>query len=386
MTLHMASGLSTDVDTDDAVSAVIARIEQALGGAPDLILFQTTEHHDPEAISRTLRGHRAYGATSCHGVMTDQGFAGGHAFGALGFRDDDGAYGVGQANLGTDPRAASAKALEAALADAKRPGELPAWVWLGAAPGHEEAVLAGIADVIGSRVPVIGGSSADDNVAGAWFQAGPAGVTRNGVGLAVGFPSAASGHAFHSGYAPTGIVGTVTAAEGRVLQRVDGMAAATWYDTHTGTLSGRTGTVLSDTTLWPLGRVTQRVGTVDLHLLSHPEAVLEDGALRLFTEVSVGDQLCLMNGTIDALVDRGRRTAVAARGELPADIIGAVGVYCAGCMLTIGDRIEDVAREMAQSLDGKPFLGGFTFGEQGAFPGDDPHHGNLMVSVLALGR
>ena len=45
-----------------------------------------------------------------------------------------------------------------------------------------------------------------------------------------------------------------------------------------------------------------------------------------------------------------------------------------------------VARQVAQEMNGAPFLGAFTFGEQGAIIDSSNRHGNLMVSALAFGE
>ena len=42
--------------------------------------------------------------------------------------------------------------------------------------------------------------------------------------------------------------------------------------------------------------------------------------------------------------------------------------------------------ELQAALPGIPFLGSFTFGEQGCFPGGENRHGNLMISVLLFPR
>ena len=64
---------------------------------------------------------------------------------------------------------------------------------------------------------------------------------------------------------------------------------------------------------------------------------------------------------------------------------GALVIYCAGCMLTVQDRMGEVAQGVCQVLGDKPFLGSFTFGEQGCFIGGSNHHGNLMISVVVFG-
>ena len=67
-------------------------------------------------------------------------------------------------------------------------------------------------------------------------------------------------------------------------------------------------------------------------------------------------------------------------------IAGALVVYCAGCMLTVQDDMARVADVIAEALGEAPFLGTFTFGEQGCFVGGENHHGNLMISVVVFQR
>ena len=47
--------------------------------------------------------------------------------------------------------------------------------------------------------------------------------------------------------------------------------------------------------------------------------------------------------------------------------------------------MTEVSSGLARSLGNKPFLGNFTFGEQGCFVGGTNHHGNLMISVVVFG-
>jgi hypothetical protein len=47
--------------------------------------------------------------------------------------------------------------------------------------------------------------------------------------------------------------------------------------------------------------------------------------------------------------------------------------------------MPQVAQAVAQRLAGAPFVGCFTFGEQGAIQGRNMH-GNLMISAIAFGK
>ncbi|MBK7772403.1 MAG: FIST C-terminal domain-containing protein [bacterium] len=97
----------------------------------------------------------------------------------------------------------------------------------------------------------------------------------------------------------------------------------------------------------------------------------------------------LLAGSRDSLVERAGRVATNAVGSVfdgTDGVSGALVVYCAGCMLAVRDQMDDVVAGIDGALGGKPFLGLFTFGEQGCFVGGDNHHGNLMISILVFGR
>jgi hypothetical protein len=53
-------------------------------------------------------------------------------------------------------------------------------------------------------------------------------------------------------------------------------------------------------------------------------------------------------------------------------------------MLAVGEEMPQVAHAVTRSFGEKPFLGCFTFGEQGAILGKNAH-GNLMISAIAFG-
>ena len=58
--------------------------------------------------------------------------------------------------------------------------------------------------------------------------------------------------------------------------------------------------------------------------------------------------------------------------------------YCGGCKLAVDEEIGRVAQSVNDALDGAPFIGCFTFGEQGYLI-DRSVHGNLMISAIAFG-
>ena len=380
----------------DAARAVRALAEElGQGGAtrPDFLAIHFGVGLDAAALQgaalETFGAGPLHGGSSCLGIMGAKGAdIGGAGIGALAIWDADGSFGTASADLGDDAAAAAATAAEAALMAAGRPGEMPDLVWLTVAPGREEQVLAGLRTVVGPTTLIVGGSSADNDVSGAWAQFGPDAVHADGVVVSVLFPSASVASAYQSGYVPTGASGMVTAVSGRSLQQIDGRPAAWVYGEWTAgamkPADTETRSILADSTLWPLGRVTHHVAEVPFHLLVHPAASHPDGSLDLFADVEVGDRLWQMQGSAESLVSRAGRVAAQARAEIGGDVSGALVVYCAGCMLAVRDRIDEVRAGITSALGDAPWIGVYTFGEQGAAAGDASRHGNLMISCTVF--
>ena len=337
------------------------------------------------------RGAVLHGATSCLGTMTQDGANGGMSLFVI--EDAQGAYGTACRAFDGNAWTAARQATLDALADAGRPGEIPELIWVSATPGEEEAVLAGIQSLVGSEVPVIGGSAADNRVHGDWFVFDRGLSSTRGLVVSVLFPSRPVSFAYHNGYAPTAFRGTVTRAEDRTLMEIDGRPAFDVYSEWTGNAVAidrhrpETQGILSESTLWPLGREFHRLGGVPNYLLAHPAAARATGEIDLFATVLEGEQVTLMTGTVKGLTERAGRVAALARaaGRMESDPIrGALMIYCGGCMMTVRDSLPEVVQGVNDALGGAPFLGAFTFGEQGAILGTGNRHGNLMISCIVF--
>jgi hypothetical protein len=400
--MRVATAESSEPDTTRAVQQAHAALLRELGGAPHWLLVQSSVRHPAADLQRAIAAldvPAIHGSSSCLGVMTQAGpLVDGPSLALFGLRDDDGSFGVGAATPNevveaVDAAGVAALALHRAIAAAGRQGEAPALVWLTAAPGQEEACIAGLELVLGREVPVVGGSAADDAVAGGWYQLTREGHHTDAVVVSALFPAGRVVSAFQSGYTPTTTRGLVTRARGRTLIEIDGEPAARVYDAWTdGAIAGALaagGSVLASTTLFPLGRRVGDVGGVPYYRLAHPATVHADGSIDLFADIAEGDELVLMQGDVEALVSRAGRVAADARALArlaPSDVAGSLVIFCAGCMLTVRDRLEQVVVGLREGLGGAPFLGSFTFGEQGCFVGGENRHGNLMISVTVFAR
>lgn len=393
--MRIASGMSTAENITAALDEVADQLDLQTLGRPDFAALHFAPVDDLDGFQTraadVLGAGSLHGGSSCRGVMTDRGLAmrNGRGLGALAIWDAGGAYGTGFADLAPDPRQAAAVAADAALRNAGRTGEAPEMVWLTTAPGAEEEVLAGLKDVFGADALIVGGSAADNDVSGRWQQLANGHTGRDAVVVSVLFPSAEVACSYQSGYAPTRTHGTVTRCEGRRVFEIDGAPAvatyARWTDGAVPDAPEGDVSILAESTFFPLGRKTDTLAGVPFHLLAHPAVAHPDGAVSLFADVAPGETLWLMEGSPDSLVARAGRVAQASRTELPGGAVsGALVVYCGGCMLGVEEQMDEVVKGVSDSLGRAPFLGVFTFGEQGAPLGGEARHGNLMISCSSF--
>ena len=392
--MEIATAQSEAGSVERAAEEIARTLALDRRGAPDFATVHFGSGTAPEALRaacrRLMPGAALHGGSSCLGGMTQDGLniASGAGVSALAIWDPEGSYGTASAELGPDAQAAASAAIARALDDAGRLGEVPELVWLTVAPGREEQVVAGLRAVVGPETLIVGGSSADNEIAGEWAQFGPEASHGDGVVVSVLFPSRPVTSFYQSGYAPTGQTGHVTAIAGRRLHEIDGEPAAAVYSRWTGgavpTAGNAPASILADATLRPLGRVRRHVTGVPFHLLVHPAVANPDGSLDLFADLQEGDQIWQMQGTADSLVARAGRIAAQARSDAGSRIAGALVIYCGGCMLAVRDRMEEVRAGVDAALGEVPWIGVFTFGEQGMPSGGATEHGNLMISCTVI--
>lgn len=395
--MHIATSGTSQNATNGDIKSALERLHRDLKGKADLIVAFYEENENTSAIFEECHTlfptAQILGCSSCLGAMTNEGLFSGTSFWAI--SDPEGSYGVGIAPKSEDYEQATNDAIDKALAEAGRDGEIPDLIWLHASPGDEETVIQTIINNFGSETPIAGGSCADNNVQGNWHISDSTVSLQEGVAVAVMFPSTPLRYAFHSGYSPTPIKGTVTRSEGRKILEIDHKPAALIYndwvekELEDEVINGG-GTILSKTTLHPLGievPTPSHIDTVKYYNLAHPETITNEGELTLFSKIPTGTNITLMSGSVDTLTQRAGRVAQDAIDSTTTSnksIAGGLVIYCAGCMLTVRERMPEVISSLNTAFNGKPFTGAFTFGEQGRFIGGENRHGNLMISVVVF--
>jgi hypothetical protein len=394
--MKAASSYRTSTNTAQALKDSYADLVSKLGGTPSWMAVHSSFQHSGEVITNTLDsiapGVPFQGGTTCLGVMTETGFHSdeGVSLGLFGIYDPEGVYGVGASEATAFSRKTGQDAMKEALQKADQ-GSSPALVWITCAPGDEEGVLTGVEEGLsGANVPIIGGSSADNTVEGNWYQVSNGKVMQNGVVVTAMYPSRPIRYAFDNSYNPTSHEGIITKASGRTIYEINHHPAADVYNEWTdGLISDHLdgGNILGLTTLKPIGRTAVWTRGAILYQLSHPDAVLENHALSLFTKVESGDKIVLMESTTKDLVygvDRIISKALTGISSPIEQVAGALIIYCAGCMLTVQSEMEEVARGFSKALGGQPFLGLYTFGEQGCALLGENTHANLMMSIVVF--
>ncbi|MBM95287.1 MAG: hypothetical protein CMI09_05505 [Oceanospirillaceae bacterium] len=398
-TMNIATSWARHKEPDQAARIAVECLTERLTAAPHQVIAFYTEDLDSEslrlALALALPQSQIHGCSSCGGFMTEEGMfepdEEGGVLGLWGMYDEGGSFGSALAELDDDPVAGAQAALIEAIDVADRAGEAPEMIWLTATPGNEERIIEGLQQLVGTNIPIQGGSAGDNQVSGNWSIFSQSQCSTQGVAVTVMYPGGRLSPIFHNGYSPTSHQATITRADDRVLYELDGEPAAEVYNRWTGGAIGdfleSGGNVLGSTTLFPLGREVDQIDNQVYYNLSHPETVTDDGALTLFSSVEEGEQLVLLEGSVSSLIKRAGRVAASAMevGNITgSELAGGLAIYCAGCRLTVGDTMDSVVTSIQQATSGKPFIGGFTFGEQGCFLNGDNRHGNLMISYVAF--
>ncbi|GIX42642.1 MAG: histidine kinase [Leptospiraceae bacterium] len=326
-----------------------------------------------------------FGCSSFQGVFTPKGFLKGTHFLASYEDDNIESYAVIKK---TNSNSAKEIAQEAIQEIIQNIGE-PTVLLLHATPGYEERIIEGIDSVVKSKIPIYGGSAADNDITGKWFIFKNDEIVTEGF-LLVGFKAQQIYGAFLGGYLPTDKKGIVTKASGRVIYEIDHKPAAEVYNKWTnGAIQeylDNGGVILAPTTMHPIGRLIDEILGVKMYLLSHPHMVIkENKALSMFTEFKEGDEIILMTGHKNALIYRAKQVIDRALGIKKNEAIkGAINIYCGGCVGAIIKDIDQVIKQYNYSLRDAPYIGAATFGEQGCFIGKTKQnrHGNLMADSI----
>ena len=391
--LKANTGSSTNADPAVAGKEAASKAKAGLSDPKVAFVYSGVQYDQNKllaAISAELPGVPLIGNTSFTGVITPEGFVTGENgfVGILALSDPGLTIGLaGSAKIEGDARATGRKVALEALAKANKggPGKVqpPNYFYMVAPPGEEEFYLKGISEVIG-RVPVFGGSAADNEIAGKWLLYTDGLVTADGVAVAFFWTEAPFANVFTGAYEETTNSGIITKIKGkRTLVEIDGQPAVQKYAQWTGKdpkdLAGFN--LLVATITAPLG-VKDRLG--ELIAIRHHMNGNDDLSMEIGANLAVNTAVIQMNGSVDGLIASAGaqvKEAVKKLGQTPGALLL---VHCGGRRAGIGDRIAEAAKAIKEAAGDIPFIVNFTFGEYGFHDDGNNTTGGLMLSYTAL--
>ena len=261
----------------------------------------------------------------------------------------------------------------------------PEYFYMVASPGEEEDYLKGIEDVIG-RVPFFGGSAADNTVEGKWSIFTGDSVFSDGVAVAFFYTDKKMANVFTGAYHETGNAGIVTKLKGkRTLVEIDGVTALRKYASWTGKkikdLEGSN--LLLQSVTEPLG-VKDPLG--DLVAIRHPMGGNKDYSINVGNNLALNTAIVQMQASVDELIKATGNTMKELNKDIEQDVGAYLLIHCGGRRLAIGDRIDEVAKQIKKEAKGVPFITVFTFGEYGSKDHGANTCGGLMLSFTAFGQ
>ncbi len=382
-------GWSTNVDSytqgkESAAKAVVDLVQTKVA------FLYTSVDCDVEKVLEGAKSELGtapiIGCTSSAGIIVPDGFiSSDHGFtGILALGDPEMEVGVASSTRGEDPRETGRKVAMEAMKNAGRT-DAPAYFYMVASPAEEEFYIKGIEDVIG-RVPVFGGSAADNTVEGKWSIYTNDKVFSDGVAVAFFYTDKKMANVYTGAYHETTNSGVITKIKGnRTLVEIDGVSAQRKYASWTGKkakdLEGDN--LLVTTITAPLG-VKDRLG--DLIAIRHPMYGNKDGSMNIGANLAVNTAVIQMEATVDELINSTGKTLKETNKMLGEEVGAYLLVHCGGRRLGIGDRIDEVAKQLKKEANGVPFMTIFTFGEYGVKDHGANTTGGLMLSFTAFAK
>ena len=328
------------------------------------------------------------GNTSFTGVIMPEGYIGGNEpfVGIMVLSDPSMVVGVGFADRKAyqSARDAGEAATKAARVMTKVPyNDEPDLMYMTASPTEEEFFLKGANRVVG-RVPLFGGSAADNTISGNWSLYLDNKVTDEGVAVALIYMKNGFVNEFTGAYRETKDMGIITKVEGtRQLVSIDGVPAvkkyAQWRGRKPSEFMGAK--LLSETITSPLG-VKDRLG--DLIAIRHPMNGNDDYSMNIGANLAEGTTVIRMEATVDELISSVGKTLKKLNARCKKPVVAYHLVHCGGRRAGIDARINEVYKEIKKNVNGVPFIMEFTFGEYGYVEDGNNTTGGLMLSFTAF--
>lgn len=350
-------------------------------------LYTSSASNTKEIIKgvRSITDIPLIGCTSSGALIVPEGIvASNHGFsGMMSMADIDLKVGVASHEAGKNARLIGRKVAMEAAKNAKMT-TAPAYFYMIASPKEEEEYLLGIQDVIG-RVPMFGGSAADDRVEGKWKIICNDKVFSNGVAVCFFYTKNDVVTEYTGAYHETETSGMISQVEeDRTLVTIDKELSlkkyARWIKETPTRLHGTN--LLLSSILHPLG-VKDQLGNL---IVRHPMIGNTNNTMNIGNKLVENTAVTLLEATVDELIDSTGDTLKLARKELITEPAAYMLIHSGGRKLAIGARLPEVHKQLVKEAKGVPFICIFTFGEYGYHNNSANSCGGLMLSFTGFGK
>lgn len=384
--------LKTKVGSSENAQSRLAGKEAAekanLAGAKVGLMFTSVVMDQAEIIAgvKEVSGAPVLGCTSSAAIATQDGYFNAET-GYAGIMSFAGDFEVGVAGRakeeGEDARAIGRELACEAVKQLN--GAVPSYFFMTASPAEEEFYAKGVMDVVG-KIPLFGGSAADNTVEGKWSIFCGDKIFSDGCAIAVFGNDCSMTNLYTGEYRETDDVGIITKVVGdRCLAEIDGVPAVQKYCEWTGKkiedVMG--GALLAETIFDPLG-VKDPIGSVTA--IRHPMFANDDCSMNIGAKLEEKTAIIHMQLTPQEMIDANPNAIKKLCALMPGEPQGLFLVHCGGRRLGLQLKgAEDKLWPAVKALTGDlEFLMVFTFGEYGTSDHSANTVGGLSLSYTGF--
>ena len=388
-------GYSTN---QDSYMSGVESVQKSISdlSSPKLSFLFTSSNSD---IKRMVKGMQSVsetpiiGCTSSGGIIVPDGIIRskeGYS-GVLTLSDENLTIGIACHEAGKNPRLIGRKVAIDAVQNAKKT-RAPAYFYMVTSPKEEEEYLLGIQDVIG-RVPMFGGSAADDELKEEWRIICNDKIINDGVAVAFFYTDNEIVTTFSGKYNETNNVGIISKVEDdRTLVEINGTGAlrkyAQWIGEAPSTLRGER--LLDAAITHPLG---VKAVQGNLTLIKQPMFIddmgtktVMDDKIILGNKVMEKTAIIQLETTVDEMVESNKELIKELKSKLYTSAAAYILINSAGRKKLIKERLEEVHKQIIYETNGVPFIMPFTYGQFGYEEHSANCCGGLMMSFTVFGK
>ena len=406
-------GWSVNPDEKQAVAEAVTMLKKSVKKPNFVYILSESEYNNAAVIKECndlLKKTKLFGYEVSFAVFTQDGLHRGEkgSLAILGIEANNWAIGVGGIDMSfaksvSEIKKTAKKAIEEAIKDAgKKKTDVPSVVLLAPKKLQEEPILEAVQEMFGKEVKVMGGTPGSPMV----FVNNR--VIDQGFALAVIYADSKIGVGYHSGV-QVGIrlnksLSSVVTAMGdnnRIIKELDNRPAFEVYKEWNKDVFDHIDVknLKEPLAIWKTAGRNPLVKMFDLGdgkfgtNIALPVKITPDGSLIMGTDHHVGDRLYYAVGIKKAYIKRAgaivRHALVNGRIK-KKELLGGVHAYCRGAAFgQLGkdvDQLKPIVEETKKEMNGAPFIGGFTAGEQGNIAGHGSFHGNLSSAMVLFSK